>query len=183
MIIDGHQVYIRPGFKPTKAWAVFLDRDGVINQEVHLLQSIKDFELIPEIIPALVKLNRAKIPVIVVHNAAVVARNLCSLNQLEKINRNMIKVLNQKGVYIDAIFYCPHHFDAYNPDFKQACTWRKPGIGMLLAAEKQFNLNLVKSYLIGDQSRDIESGKSVGMTTFLVSSGQEILSAINKIII
>lgn len=182
MLIDGHQIYIRPHFKPVKDWAVFLDRDGVINQEVNLLQSIRDFELIPEIIPALSRLNRAKIPVIVVHNAAVVARNLCSLEQLEKINRHMIRVLNQQNVYLDAIFYCPHHFDAYNPVFKKACSWRKPGPGMLLAAAKKFNLNLIKSYLIGDQNRDIAAGQAVGMTTFLVSSGQEILASVAKIL-
>lgn len=183
MIIDGHQVYIRSGFKPTTGWAVFLDRDGVINREVHLLQSIKDFELIPEIIPSLFKLNKAHIPVIVVHNAAVVARNLCSLAQLEKINQHMIHLLKLKGVYLDAIFYCPHHFDAYNSEFKQACTWRKPGTGMLLAAARQFQLNLTKSFLIGDQARDIEAAQAVGMTPFLVSSSQEILTAINKIIL
>ncbi|MEK7513900.1 MAG: HAD family hydrolase [Patescibacteria group bacterium] len=183
MIIDGHQVYIRPGFKPAQGWAIFLDRDGVINREVRLLQSIKDIELIPEIIPALAKLNRANIPVIVVHNAAVVARNLCSLAQLEKINYHMIHLLKLKGVYVDAIFYCPHHFDAYNPVFKKACSWRKPGPGMLLAAAKQFNLNLIKSYLIGDQARDIEAAQAVGMTAFLVSGGQKILTAIDKIIL
>lgn len=183
MIIDGHQVYIRPGFKPAKDWAIFLDRDGVINREVHLLQDIKDFELIPEIIPSLFKLNHAHIPVIVVHNAAVVARNLCSVAQLEKINQHMIHLLKLKGVYVDAIFYCPHHSDAYNQAFKKACHWRKPGSGMLLAAAKQFNLNLTKSFLIGDQARDIEAAQAVAMTTFLVNSDQEILTAIDKIMI
>lgn len=182
MIIDGHQVYIRPGFKPAKDWAIFLDRDGVINREVHLLQDIKDFELIPEIIPVLFQLNLAKIPVIVVHNAAVVARNLCSLEQLEKINRHMIQALEKQNVYVDAIFYCPHHFDAYNLDFKKACSWRKPGSGMLLSAAKQFNLNLTKSFLIGDQQRDIDAGEAVGATTFLISTGQEILSSVAKIL-
>lgn len=183
MLIDGHQVYIRPGFRPAKDWAVFLDRDGVINQEVHLLQSIKDFELIPEIIPALAKLNQASIPVIVVHNAAVVARNLCSAAQLEKINQHMIQTLKTQGVYIDALFYCPHHFDAFNPAFKKACSWRKPGTGMLLAAAKQFELNLTKSFLLGDQARDIEAAQAVKMTTFLVSSGREILTAVDKILL
>lgn len=181
MLINHHQVYIRPGFKPLKNWAVFLDRDGVINQETNLVHQEKDFQLIPEAITALQFLNQKQIPAIVVHNASVVARNLCTESQVESLNHLMVQQLLAHKVFVDAIFYCPHHPQAYNPNYRQDCSWRKPQSGMLLAAAKQFNLNLTKSYLIGDQDRDILAGKSVQVKTYLISNGRELLAAINKI--
>lgn len=171
MIINHHQVYIRPGFKPKKNWAVFLDRDGVINQETHLLHKIKDFKLIPQAPVAIKKLNQAKIPVIVIHNAAVVARGLCSPQQVAKVNQHMIKQLAKQNAYIDAIFYCPHHQAAFNPQFAKNCSWRKPKTGMLQAAAKQFNLDLSKSFIIGDAARDILAGQAVKATAIQVQTG------------
>lgn len=171
MIINHHQVYIHPGFKPKKNWAVFLDRDGVINQETHLLHKIKDFKLISQAPVAIKKLNQAKIPVIVVHNAAVVARGLCSPQQVAKVNQHMIKQLAKQNAYIDAIFFCPHHQAAFNPQFAKNCSWRKPKTGMLQAAAKQFNLDLSKSFIIGDAARDILAGQAVKATAIQVQTG------------
>lgn len=183
MMIDGHSVYIRPGFKPKKDWAVFFDRDGVINVEKNFVCRLEDFALIPAAVTAIKKLNQHQIPVIVVHNAAVVARNLCNLEQVETFNRYLIKELSKQGAVIDAIFYCPHHADAFNLRFKKDCSWRKPQSGMLVAAQKKFHLDLSKSYLLGDHERDIQAGKNVKVTGFLIKNEQDILSAINKILL
>lgn len=179
--VGSHSVYIRPNFKPKKNWAVFFDRDGVLNKEVRFLRHLSDLQLIPEAIEAVKKLNQANIPVIVVHNAAAVARNLCSQAMVEKINHSLIKEFAQKGAIIDVLLYCPHHFDAYNPDFKLNCFWRKPQPGMLLAVADMFKLDLTKSFLLGDQERDIQAGQAVKAKTFLIQSGQDILSAVAKI--
>ena len=179
--VGSHSVYIRPDFKPKKNWAVFFDRDGVLNKEVQFLSRIKDLKLIPKAIEAVKKLNQKNIPVIVVHNAAAVARNLCSQAMVEKINQSLIDGFAKKGAIIDALFYCPHHFDAYNPDFKLNCSWRKPKSGMLLTAADLFKLDLSKSFLLGDQERDIQAGQAVKAKTFLIKSGQDILSAVDKI--
>jgi len=169
--IDGHSVYVRPNFKPKKNWAVFLDRDGAINQETHLLHKIKDFQLIPQTSAAVKKLNQQNIPAFVIHNAAVVCRGICSLQQVEKIGQHLIKQLAKDNVYIDAIFFCPHHKQAFNKDFIKDCDWRKPGSGMLKAAAKQFNLDLSKSFVIGDTPRDILAGQAVKATSILVNTG------------
>jgi len=183
MLINGHNVYIRKDFKPQKDWAVFFDRDGVINQEKNFAFKVEDLVLIPEVVVAIKKLNQRQIPVIVLHNAAAVARNLCSLREVEKFNQAIIDQLAVKAVYLDAIFYCPHHFNAYNPDFKCDCDWRKPGAGMIFAAAKIFNLNLAKSFLLGDNQRDIQAGETARVKSFLIQSGKDIIRIINKIIL
>lgn len=183
MMIDGHSVYIRPDFKPQKDWAVFFDRDGVINVEKDFVCKLEDFALIPAAVVAIKKLNQAQIPVIVVHNAAVVARNLCPLEQVEIFNRHLIKELLTQGAVLDAIFYCPHHYDAFNKKFKKDCNWRKPQSGMLLAAQKKFHLDLSKSYLLGDHERDIEAGKNVKVTGFLIKNQEDILNAVKQILL
>ncbi|MCG2691473.1 hypothetical protein L6272_01455, partial [Microgenomates group bacterium] len=113
MIIDSHSVYIRPDFKPEKNWAVFFDRDGVINAETGFVFKLTEFTLIPAAVQAIKKLNLQRIPVLVVHNAAVVARNLCRPEQVEIFNQHLVKELSKQGAIIDAIFYCPHHYDAF----------------------------------------------------------------------
>jgi D-glycero-D-manno-heptose 1,7-bisphosphate phosphatase len=182
MIIDGHSVYIRPGFVPQKSWAVFLDRDGVINEERGFVYKIEDFALIPHIIPVLRKFNQANIPVIVVHNAAVVARGMCGTEQVEAFNQHLVKELSASGVFIDAIFYCPHHFDAYDKNFCKDCDWRKPKSGMLRAAITQFHLDPSRSYLIGDHERDILAAQTAGVAAFFIKSGEDILAVADRII-
>ncbi|KKS79618.1 MAG: D,D-heptose 1,7-bisphosphate phosphatase [Candidatus Beckwithbacteria bacterium GW2011_GWA2_43_10] len=183
MIIEGHSVYLRPDFKPQKDWAVFFDRDGVINAETNFVFKLEDCVLIPAAVTAIKKLNQHRIPVLVVHNAAVVARNLCRPEQVETFNRHLIKELLKQGAVLDAIFYCPHHANAYNPQFKKDCDWRKPQPGMLLAAQKKFHLDLTKSYLLGDHDRDMEAGKKVAVTGFLIKNQADILSAIKQILL
>jgi len=183
MMIDGHSVYIRPDFKPQKDWAVFFDRDGVINIEKDFVCQLEDFVLIPAAAVAIKKLNLQHIPVLVVHNAAGVARNLCSPEQVEVFNQHLIKELSTQGAVLDAIFYCPHHAAAFNPRFKKDCSWRKPQSGMLLAAQKKFHLDLTKSYLLGDHDRDIAAGKNVKVTGFLIKNQEDILSAVKQILL
>jgi D-glycero-D-manno-heptose 1,7-bisphosphate phosphatase len=182
MIIDGHSVYIRPGFIPQKTWAVFFDRDGVINVEKEFVFKIEDFELIPQIIPAIQKLNEAQVPVIVVHNAAAVARNICRLDQVEAFNQHLLQELSTSNAIIDAIFLCPHHFDAFNTDYKKDCDWRKPRPGMLEAAARQFHLDLSQSHVIGDHERDVAAAHAAGAKGVLVKYGDEILAAIDEIL-
>ncbi|MCX6816763.1 MAG: HAD-IIIA family hydrolase [Candidatus Beckwithbacteria bacterium] len=166
-----HPVLIREKFTPKKNWAVFLDRDGVINKETHLLYQLKDFEFIPGSIQAIKLLNMADIPVIVYHNASVVARGLCDEDQVQKLHRYMLEKLGEKSAYIDALFYCPHHPTAFNPDYISQCSWRKPDSGMIVRASEMFNLDLNKSYVVGDNGRDILMGKKENVFTILVKTG------------
>lgn len=193
-----HTVIVREGFIPKQNWAVFLDRDGTINKETHLLHRIEDLEFVPQAVRAIKKLNKANIPIIVYHNASVVARGLCDENQIQNIHQYMIQELEKQKAAVDVIFYCPHHPTAFNLGYISDCSWRKPDSGMIKAAAKMFDFNLEKSYVIGDNARDILMGQKENCFSILVKTGhggkdtlykakpdyiaQNILSAVNFIL-
>lgn len=166
-----HLVDIRDKLGPLRKWAVFLDRDGTVNKEVHLLHKLKDFALIPQAVEAIKLLNRHKIPVIVYHNASVVARGMCNETQVVKINEKLKEVLMQKGAYVDMMLFCPHHPTAFNLERVYDCSWRKPKAGMLKFSAKLLDFNLKKSYVVGDAARDILMGQEAGCFTIGVKTG------------
>lgn len=155
--------------------AIFLDRDGVINKQVNHLHKWEDFELLENTEEAILKINHSEFLAIVVTNQSVIARNLCSIEELENIHKKMESLLGKKGAKLDQIFYCPHHPDFgdpdENPEFKIPCQCRKPHIGMIEQAVKQFNIDLSASFIIGDSPSDIECGKRAGLTTIAVRTG------------
>jgi D-glycero-alpha-D-manno-heptose-7-phosphate kinase len=166
-----HRISVRQGFRPTKDWAVFFDRDGTINQETHLLHRLKDFVLIPGVVQAIKKLNQLNIPVIIHNNASVVARGLCTEAQVQKLHQHMNQKLAKSGAFIDVIVYCPHHPTAFSLDYIHDCSWRKPKSGMIKAMARIFNLNLSKSYVVGDSPRDILMGQRENCFSILVKTG------------
>lgn len=166
-----HPTYIRENFSPSKHWGVFIDRDGTINKETHLIHKLEDLVLIPNAAQAIKLLNDADIPVIIIHNAAVVARGLCDLNQVKKLNQALLKNFASVGAWADIILFCPHHPQAYNADYKLDCSWRKPQTGMLTFVADNYKCNLKKSYVIGDSWRDIQAGEAVKANTILVQTG------------
>lgn len=155
--------------------AIFLDRDGVINREVNLLHRAEDFELLPGVCDAIKKINETEYLSVVVTNQSVVARNLCSIAGLGEIHKKMETLLGNERAKLDAIYYCPHHPDKGYPEeipeYKIPCDCRKPGIGMIQRAQKEFNIDLAASFIIGDSWRDIRCGQSAGLTTVAVRSG------------
>lgn len=173
LIEKDHYIEIRKGFKAQRNWAVFLDRDGVINREKHLVYKIKDLQIYPFVFKAIKLLNKKKIPVVIIHNASVVARGLCSLNKVIKINKYLQKELNKKGSYVDVILFCPHHPSAFNSLMRFNCQWRKPKTGMLDFVAKKFGIELKKSYVIGDMGRDILLAKKAGAQAILVKTGHQ----------
>lgn len=157
-----------------KRKAIFLDRDGVINKEINLLHKIKDFKLLPQTAKAIKKINKSGYLAIVITNQPVIARNLCSIEELEEIHKKMETLLGEAGAKLDGIYYCPHHPDkgylGENQKYKINCSCRKPKIGMLKKATKDFNINLSESFIIGDTYRDILCGKNAGVTTIKLKS-------------
>lgn len=166
-----HLVDIRKNFKPKKDWAVFLDRDGVLIEERHLVYKLKDFKMIKGAVAAVAKLNKAGIPVFIIHNAAAAARGLCHEDQVVKLNLKLKQELAKADAYVDGIFFCPHHKEAYNPVYVSDCDWRKPGTGMLKCAQNLFGTNLKKSFIIGDSFRDVELGYNSGSSVLLLKTG------------
>ena len=151
--------------------AVFLDRDGVINEEVGLLYRTDQLRLIPGSAEAICRLNALHLPVIVVTNQAVVAHGLCTEEVLAGIHEEMKRQLAVAGASLSAIYYCPHLEDAEVPEYRRACEDRKPGIGMLRTAAADFALDLQNCVLVGDRSGDIKAGQAAGCVTILVETG------------
>lgn len=152
-----------------KQRAVFLDRDGTINIYKGFIRREQDLELIPGIANVIRKINKSGYLAIVVTNQPVIARGECTVEELERIHEKMETLLGQEGAYIDDIFYCPHHpdrgFEGERIEYKINCNCRKPKPGMLLQAAEKYNIDLQKSYMIGDDERDMEAGRQAGCKT------------------
>lgn len=158
-----------------KQRAIFLDRDGTINLENGLVYREDQFELEPCATTAIRTINQSGYLAIVITNQPVVARGLCSIEQVEKIHQKMETLLGREGAYLDAIVFCPHHpdkgFPEENPAYKIPCHCRKPDVGMLEKCAKRFNIDLKESWMIGDSTVDIQTGKNAGTHTALVQTG------------
>ena len=167
-----------------KQRAIFLDRDGTINIYKGFLRNINDFELIQGIGDAIQRINEQGYLAIVVTNQPVIARGELSKAELEEIHNRMETELGREGAYLDGIYVCPHHPDkGYEGEvvgLKIDCACRKPKPGMLLCAEKDFNINLEESWMVGDRESDIKAGRAAGCKTALVGwedYGQDVTVA------
>ena len=169
--------------------AIFLDRDGTINKYVGFLRNINDFELIEGVSEAIRKINQSGYLAIVVTNQPVIARGEVTWDELHEIHRKMETLLGKDGAYIDGIYICPHHpdkgFAGERPEYKFDCDCRKPKPGLLLQAAQDFNIDLEKSYMIGDSNRDIEVSKNIELkNAFLVETNAKnaLLTIIERIL-
>jgi len=148
--------------------AVFLDRDGTISEEVNLLHSPQQLRLIDGAAEAIRLINQRGWLAIVVTNQPVIARNLCSLEELDHIHAKLETLLGNEGAYLNAIYFCPHHPDSGFPEerkeYKIDCNCRKPKPGMLLQAAQDWNIDLSASVMIGDTERDVLAGQNAGVS-------------------
>ncbi len=164
--------------KSYKYWqkAIFLDRDGVLNDDTEFIHRAEDLILYPDVPEAIRKINQSDYISIVVTNQSVVARNLCSEEYLRVIHNKMETDLGKAGAWLDDIYYCPHHPDKgypeENPEYKIDCDCRKPKPGMLFQAAADYHLDLLKSWMIGDNERDIQAGHAAGCKIVGVATGK-----------
>lgn len=158
-----------------KQKAVFLDRDGTINELKGFINNADDFELIDGVSEAIKKINSSGYLAIVITNQPVIARGECSVNELNNIHKKMQTLLGNDGAYVDDLFYCPHHpdkgFEGEVKELKIKCDCRKPGIGLLKKAEEIYNIDLGKSWFVGDATMDIMTGKNASCKTIVVKTG------------
>jgi D,D-heptose 1,7-bisphosphate phosphatase len=151
--------------------AVFLDRDGTINEEVGYLDSLDKLKIIPGAYEAIRLINESGMKVVVISNQAGVARGLFT-EDFVKITHEYLQIaLRQEGAYIDKFYYCPHHPNEGIEPYRQVCNCRKPATGMLLQAARDLNIDLIRSYLVGDRFNDMEAGKKIGVRGILVKTG------------
>ena len=154
--------------------AIFLDRDGTINEYVGFLTDIKEFRLLDGVAEAIRKINASGYLAIVVTNQPIIARGEVSFTELQEIHNKMETLLGADGAYIDAIYFCPHHpdkgFEGERVEYKISCDCRKPKPGMLLKAAEDFNIDLSRSWMVGDGKNDVEAGKNAGCKTVLIGT-------------
>ena len=151
--------------------AVFLDRDGVINEEVDHLNNVADLRILPGAASAIKKMNEAGYHVIVVSNQAAIAKGIMTPAGLSAIHDEMKKRLADEGARIDGIYYCPHHPDGTLEEYSFTCACRKPETGMIDQAAKDFDIEVGKSFMVGDTTGDILTGRRAGLKTILVKTG------------
>jgi histidinol-phosphate phosphatase family protein len=166
---------VRMGSLEEKQRAVFIDRDGTLNEERDGVLRPEDLRLNAGVAEAIYRLNRQGIRAVVVTNQPVIAKGFCSEADVRRVHAKMETLLGQKHAFLDRIYYCPHHpekgFPGERPELKIACECRKPGIGMILRARDELNIDLSQSWMIGDTTTDIETARRAGLKSILVRTG------------
>ncbi|MCX8094190.1 MAG: HAD family hydrolase [Candidatus Goldbacteria bacterium] len=157
--------------KKYKTKAVFIDRDGCLIKEMGYLNTLKNIKFYKNSIKALKLLKQYKYKIIVVTNQAGVAYGYFPESFVKESHRFIAKKLKKYGLKIDAYYYCPHHKKAKIKKYKKNCKCRKPATGMIHKAKKRFNIDLKKSYTIGDKLTDVKLGHNSGMKGILVLTG------------
>ncbi len=161
--------------------AVFVDRDGTITKEMGYLKEPAELRLIPRSGEAIRLLNEKGILTIMVSNQSGVARGYFTEKTVRETHKRLKELLAEKGAHLDGVYYCPHHPEFGLPKYRKNCNCRKPKSGMLLRADRKFNLDLEKCYVIGDKVDDIQLSRNVGAKGILVLTGYGERSKSKKI--
>jgi len=155
--------------------AVFLDRDGVINENGPRIDSAEKFLMIDGVSEAIKRLNETGYLVIIVTNQPEIAKGFFGFVELENVHRHMKALLEKEGAHIDSIYVCPHHpekgFPGEVPELKLKCECRKPEPGMILRAMTDFDIDSKQSWMVGDSRSDIIAGQKAGLKTIFLTAG------------
>ena len=151
--------------------AVFLDRDGTINEQMGYINHLCRFKLLAGAAEAIKLLNDAEIPVVVISNQSGLARGYFPEELLVAVHEKMDRLLAEKGAHVDGIYYCPHHPEAKEERFRETCNCRKPKPGLVLQAADEMNLDPEKSFVVGDRWSDIKTAANCGAKAILVRTG------------
>jgi D-glycero-D-manno-heptose 1,7-bisphosphate phosphatase len=158
--------------------AVFLDRDGVINatvwNEVEQIfdspYALGDFALLPGSGPAIRRINDAGLLAVVISNQPGPAKGKCGIGLIEELTAKMRLLLDEDGARVDGVYYCLHHPQAAIAEFRLECDCRKPRPGLLRLAANDLDIDLGRSFMVGDQQRDVEAAIAAGCTPVLVGA-------------
>lgn len=151
--------------------AVFIDRDGTMSEEVGYVNHISRFRLLENTAEAVKLLNDAGVLAIVATNQAGVARGYFEESMIHAVHEKLRRELARSGARLDAIYYCPHHPSAGKPPYRADCNCRKPKPGMILRAKEEFDIDLARSYMVGDKISDVEFGQKLGLKSVMVMTG------------
>lgn len=151
--------------------AVFLDRDGTINDDVGYLTDLAELRVYPYAPDAIRLLRRAGFAIVAVTNQGGIGRGVLTASLVERTHDTLATRLARAGAAVDAWYYCPHHPAAVDPGLLTPCDCRKPGTGMPRAAAASLGLDLARSWVIGDHWRDVQMGHAVGARAVLLRTG------------
>jgi D-glycero-D-manno-heptose 1,7-bisphosphate phosphatase len=151
--------------------AVFMDRDGTINEEVGYVNHLERFFLLPRAGEAIRLLNQHGLKAVVITNQSGVARGYFPESLIHLVHRRMEALLEREGAYLDGIYYCPHHPYEGSPPYRKKCRCRKPDTGLVEEASKALDLDCSMSYGIGDRGKDLEFSHRIGAKGILVLTG------------
>ncbi len=151
--------------------AIFIDRDGTLNEEVGFITDPSQFRLFDFAAEAIRLINEAGWRAIVITNQSGIARGLFTEESLLELHTQIQSVLWKQGARIDAVYYCPHHPEAGDPPYLQDCDCRKPKPGLIERAARDFDLVLKECFVVGDRYRDVEMGLTAGARSVMVMTG------------
>ncbi len=151
--------------------AVFLDRDGTINEEMGYINHVDRFQLLPRTAKAIRLINDSGLKAVVVTNQSGVARGMFPESLVGEVHRKMENLLRADGAHVDGIYYCPHHPDFGPPEYRRRCQCRKPATGMIERACNDLGMDPTRSYMIGDRIIDVDFGHKIGTKGILVLTG------------
>jgi D-glycero-D-manno-heptose 1,7-bisphosphate phosphatase len=150
---------------------VFIDRDGTISEEVGYINHLSRFQIYPWSVQAISALNQNSFKAILVTNQAGVARGYFTEEFVGQVHARLCQELARAGAHLDAIYYCPHHPSVGADPYRQNCNCRKPKPGMLFQAAEELNVDLGRSFVVGDRYSDIELAHNAGTRSIFVLSG------------
>ncbi len=151
--------------------AVFLDRDGTINEQMGYINHLSRFHLLPGVARAIRLLNQAGVAAVVVSNQSGVGRGYFPVSLVDEVHARMKDELAREGAKVDGLYFCPHHPEAKVEEYRRACDCRKPKTGMFDVAAREFGLDLSASYVVGDRWTDLKAAHNCGATGVLVLTG------------
>ncbi len=154
--------------------AIFFDRDGVLNIDPGFLHKLEDLVFYPTVVDTLAQLAKTDYKIIIVTNQAGIARGYYSEEEYKAFEKDFLDELarlSNNQIRIDKVYYCPHHAKEGIGEYKKNCICRKPEIGMLKQAQKDFDIDFSKSFIVGDRLSDIQAGITAGLTTVLATTG------------
>jgi D-glycero-D-manno-heptose 1,7-bisphosphate phosphatase len=151
--------------------AVFIDRDGTINEDKGYVYRIEDFSFIPGTFEALRRLNQGKIQIYIVTNQSGIGMGAYTERDFEILTDHMMGEFKKQGIEVEDVLYCPHHPDGTVARYRKYCACRKPETGMLVQVLRRKKFQKKNLAMIGDKNSDIEAGRRLGIRTYLVETG------------
>ncbi|MEW6126170.1 MAG: D-glycero-beta-D-manno-heptose 1,7-bisphosphate 7-phosphatase [Acidobacteriota bacterium] len=169
--MSDNQSAIRISHSAIEASAIFIDRDGTINEDIGYVSRPDELHIYSFAAEAIKQLNEAGFKIIVVTNQSGIARGFYDETMLAAIHQKLIRELARDGATIDAVYYCPHHPRFGNAQYRKVCDCRKPQTAMLERAVTEYQISLAASYVIGDKASDINLATNAGAKGVLVTTG------------